>query len=184
VKPNHIGQAGTTPARTLRERDAGTLRRSLDEARTAVENLHTAWGVWADDVRQDAERRHGPDAPEQTLWADPEYSLALDGGLPTYAAKEAVQQATAWFARARGRPAASRGSRTGGRAMSIPDLLPTRADLDAATAKTAAALADPAASPADREHAAAMEQNVHILYLQRPGADAQLQAEAEMEAGT
>jgi hypothetical protein len=103
-KPNHNSRAGTTPARTLRERDAGTLRRSLDEARTAVENLHTAWGVWADDVRQDAERRHGPDASEQTLWADPEYSLALDGGLPTYAAKEAVQQAAAWFARAEAGP--------------------------------------------------------------------------------
>jgi hypothetical protein len=61
--------------------------------------------------------------------------------------------------------------------------LPTRADLDAATANTAAVLADPAASRAQREHAAAMEQATHILYLQRPGADAELQAEAEIEAG-
>jgi hypothetical protein len=68
--------------------------------------------------------------------------------------------------------------------MSLADLLPTRADLDAATAKTAAVLADPAATPAQRERAAAMEEAAHILYLQRPGADAQLQAEAEMEAGT
>jgi hypothetical protein len=96
-KRNHNSRAGTTPARPLREQDAATLRRSLAEARTAVENLHTAWGVWADDVRQDTERRHGPDAADETLWADPEYSLALDGGLPTIAAKEAVQQATAWF---------------------------------------------------------------------------------------
>ncbi len=63
------------------------------------------------------------------------------------------------------------------------DLLPTRADLDAATARTAAVLADPGASRAEREHAAAMEQAVHLLYLQRPGADAELQAEADMEAG-
>jgi hypothetical protein len=63
-------------------------------------------------------------------------------------------------------------------------LLPTRADLDAATARTAAILADPAASRAQREHAAELEQAVHILYLQRPGADAELQAEAEMEAGS
>jgi hypothetical protein len=62
-------------------------------------------------------------------------------------------------------------------------LLPTRADLDAATAQTAAVLADPAASPAQRQRAAEMEQAVHILFLQRPGADAELQAEAEMEAG-
>jgi len=52
------------------------------------------------------------------------------------------------------------------------------------TAKTAAVLADPAATRAQREHAAEMEQAAHILYLQRPGADAELQAEAEMEAGT
>ena len=63
------------------------------------------------------------------------------------------------------------------------DLLPTRADLDAATARTAALLADPDATFAEREHAAEMEQAVHIGYLQRPGADAELQAEAEMEAG-
>ena len=64
------------------------------------------------------------------------------------------------------------------------DRLPTRADLDAATARTAAVLADPAATRADRVHAAEMEQAVHHRYLQRPGADAELQAEAELEAGT
>ena len=64
------------------------------------------------------------------------------------------------------------------------DLLPTRAELDAATANTAAAMANPAASRAEREHAAEMEQAAFILYLQRPGADAELQAEAELEAGT
>jgi hypothetical protein len=69
--------------------------------------------------------------------------------------------------------------------VSLADLLlPTRAQLHAATAKTAAVLADPAASGAQREHAAEMEQAAHILYLQRPGADAELQAEAEAEAGS
>jgi hypothetical protein len=63
------------------------------------------------------------------------------------------------------------------------DLLPTRADLDAATANTAAVLADPAATRVQREHAAEMEQAALILYLQHPGADAELQAEAELEAG-
>ena len=67
--------------------------------------------------------------------------------------------------------------------MSFADrLLPTRAQLNAATTKTAAAMADPRATRAQREHAAEMEQAAHILYLQRPGADAELQAEAEMEA--
>jgi hypothetical protein len=36
--------------------------------------------------------------------------------------------------------------------------LPTRADLDAATARTAAAIADPSASPADVERAAELEE--------------------------
>lgn len=59
--------------------------------------------------------------------------------------------------------------------------LPTRADLDAATARTAAAIADPSASLADVEHAAELEEAVHTAYLSRPGADAELQAEAEAE---
>jgi hypothetical protein len=69
--------------------------------------------------------------------------------------------------------------------VSLADrLLPTRAQLDAATARTAAVMADPRASHAQREHAAEMEQAAHILYLQHPGAGAELQAEAEMEAGS
>ena len=61
--------------------------------------------------------------------------------------------------------------------------LPTRADLDAATARTAAAIADPAASPADVERMAELEEAVFAAYLGRSGADAELQAEAELEAG-
>ena len=68
--------------------------------------------------------------------------------------------------------------------MKFADLLPAKADLDAAAFKTADVMANPAATRAQREHAAEMEQAAHILYLQRPGADAELQAEAEMEAGT
>ncbi len=59
--------------------------------------------------------------------------------------------------------------------------LPARADLDAATARTAAAIAGPAASLADVERAAEMEEAVLAAYLRRPGADAELQAEAEAE---
>lgn len=55
--------------------------------------------------------------------------------------------------------------------------LPSRAALDAATAATAAAMADPAASPSDRLLAAKVEEAVHLAYLQRPGADAELRAE-------
>ena len=65
--------------------------------------------------------------------------------------------------------------------MSAPAWLPTRADLDAATAATAAAIADPSASLADVERAAELEEATHAAYLQRPGADAELQLEAELE---
>lgn len=62
--------------------------------------------------------------------------------------------------------------------------LPSRSDLDAATTRTAAVMADPAATPADRQLAAELEAATHHAYLLRPGADAELQAEAEFEAGT
>ena len=58
---------------------------------------------------------------------------------------------------------------------------PTRADLDAATARTAAAIEH--GTPVEVQRAAAAEQAAHRAYLQRPGADAELQAEAELEAG-
>jgi hypothetical protein len=60
---------------------------------------------------------------------------------------------------------------------------PSRASLDAATARTAAAIADPGSSLADVEFAAEVEETTFLAYLQRPGADAELQAEAELEAG-
>jgi hypothetical protein len=66
---------------------------------------------------------------------------------------------------------------------SMPDhLLPSRADLDATTARTAAVMADPAASLSDRLLAAEAEEATHQAYLQRPGKDAELQADAEREA--
>lgn len=66
----------------------------------------------------------------------------------------------------------------------MPDqLLPSRADLDASTGRTAAVMADPAASLSDRLLVAKAEEATHQAYLQRPGTDAELQAEAEMEGG-
>jgi hypothetical protein len=53
---------------------------------------------------------------------------------------------------------------------------PARADLDAATAATAAAIDDPAASLADVERAAELEEAVFTAYLQRPEAAAELEA--------
>jgi hypothetical protein len=55
---------------------------------------------------------------------------------------------------------------------------PTRADLDAATARTAAAMADPSASLADRERAAELEEAVLEAYQ-----DTGPEALAELEAG-
>lgn len=62
----------------------------------------------------------------------------------------------------------------------------TRDELDQATARTAAAMADESMSPADREHVAWLEERTHHEYLKRPGANAELQrdAEREMEAGS
>ena len=61
--------------------------------------------------------------------------------------------------------------------MSARAWLPTRVDLDAATAATAAAIADPSASLADVERAAELEEAAFAAYLRRP------EAEAELEAG-
>jgi hypothetical protein len=60
--------------------------------------------------------------------------------------------------------------------VSAPTWAPTRADLDAATARTAAAIADPAASLADVERAAELEEAAFTAYAQRPGAEAELEA--------
>ena len=60
--------------------------------------------------------------------------------------------------------------------MSARAWLPTLADLDAATAATAAAIADPSASLADVERAAELEEATLTAYLQQPGAEAELEA--------
>ena len=60
--------------------------------------------------------------------------------------------------------------------MTAAQWLPTRADLDAATARTAAVIADPSASPADVERAAELEEAVLAAYARRPGAAAELAA--------
>ena len=83
--------------RSLRQQDADALRRQLARTGQAIDDLRLAWGVWADDVRQEAEHRHGLDATDQTLWADPEYSAALNVGGPALEAAEAIQRAAALF---------------------------------------------------------------------------------------
>ncbi len=55
--------------------------------------------------------------------------------------------------------------------------LPTRADLDRATAVTAATIVDPASGPADIYWAAEMEAAVLSAYWHVPGAQAELEAE-------
>jgi hypothetical protein len=54
--------------------------------------------------------------------------------------------------------------------------LPTRADLDRATAATAAVMDDPASSPADRAAAAEAEEAMFLGYALQPGAEAELEA--------
>jgi hypothetical protein len=55
--------------------------------------------------------------------------------------------------------------------------LPTRADLDRATAVTAATIADPGCGPADTYRAAEVEAAVLSAYWHVPGAEAELEAE-------
>ena len=55
--------------------------------------------------------------------------------------------------------------------------LPARADLDQATAMTAAAIADPASTPADIYRAADLEAAALSAYWHAPGAQAELEAE-------
>ena len=55
--------------------------------------------------------------------------------------------------------------------------LPTRADLDRATAVTVATIVDPASGPADIYRAAEMEAAVLSAYWHVPGAQAELEAE-------
>ena len=67
------------------------------------------------------------------------------------------------------------------RSMAARLWLPTRDDLDRATARTATAMADPDKCPADRLRMAQLEAVQHHQYLKRPGADAELQRDAERE---
>ena len=55
--------------------------------------------------------------------------------------------------------------------------LPTRTDLDRATATTAAAIADPASSPVDIYRAAEVEEAILRAYWHVPGAAAELDIE-------
>ena len=59
--------------------------------------------------------------------------------------------------------------------------LPDRADLEAATAATAAAIADPSASLADVERAAELEQAVYLACPDDVVAEYEAETEAELE---
>lgn len=54
----------------------------LEAALLELEAARSAWGCWADEVRQDTEKRLDlpPCEGEEVLWADPEYGAALDAG--------------------------------------------------------------------------------------------------------
>ena len=64
-----------------------------------------------------------------------------------------------------------------GQARAEGPQLPVLADLDSATAVTAAAIADPASTPADIYLAAEIEAAILSAYWHAPGAQAELEAE-------
>lgn len=82
------------------------MSRGLDAARahlaTAAAELEAvvgAWGVWADEVRERAERRLGTGPGDRRVWGDPEFARALDAGGPFIEAVRAVAaalQASGW----------------------------------------------------------------------------------------
>jgi hypothetical protein len=61
--------------------------------------------------------------------------------------------------------------------------LPTWADLDRAEAATRSAMEDPTLTPSEREAAALEERQVLEGYLLQPGAETELQVDAELQAG-
>jgi hypothetical protein len=69
-----------TPAQVkrLRRRDAAEARTRLAAAERALASLRLSLGAWGDSMRATAELRHGADAANEVLWADPGYSRALN----------------------------------------------------------------------------------------------------------
>jgi hypothetical protein len=57
-------------------------RMHLAAAAAAAETACHAWGVWADEVRERAERRMGAGPCDPRVCLDPEYAAALDAGRP------------------------------------------------------------------------------------------------------
>lgn len=61
-------------------------RHHLEKAFLELDAAHLIWGVWADDVRQQVEKRLGAvlgdDAGDDQVRDDPEYGAALDAGKP------------------------------------------------------------------------------------------------------
>lgn len=82
---------------SMRERDAEAAGRCLLNAETAVRNLDRTVCVWADSVRAAAELRHEPGAPDDVLWAEADYSAALDAVREVTAAREQLAAAARTF---------------------------------------------------------------------------------------
>jgi hypothetical protein len=68
-------------------------RGHLAAAGAELEAAVGAWGLWADEVRERAERRLGAGPCDRRVWGDPEYARALDAGGPFIEAARAVAAA-------------------------------------------------------------------------------------------
>ncbi len=67
----------------------------LERAFLELAEAHLIWGCWADEVRQQAEKRLGMGSADEEVTDDPEYGAALDAGLPYSDAMTAVADALA-----------------------------------------------------------------------------------------
>ena len=61
-------------------RGLAAARGHLATAAAELEAAVGAWGLWADEVREQAERRLGTGPGDRRVWGDPEYARALDAG--------------------------------------------------------------------------------------------------------
>ncbi len=68
-------------------------REHLETAYLALAEAHLIWGCWADEVRQQTEKRLGVGITDERVLDDAEYGAALDAGRPYSDAVAAVADA-------------------------------------------------------------------------------------------
>lgn len=74
--------------KAMRDGDTAQAHATLLKAQVMILDLERAIGVWCDSVRATAELRHELNTADEILWADEDYSAALNAVAEVAAAKE------------------------------------------------------------------------------------------------